>query len=454
MNVFSYLVPFVIALGGLIFFHELGHYLVARACGVKVLRFSIGFGPALWSRRFGRDGTEWVLAAVPLGGYVKMVDEREGPVAPEDLARAFNRQPVGKRMLVVVAGPLANLALAIVLYAVLYTVGVREPLARIDPPAESVAAQAGLRPGDRVVAVDGHSVVSLPQLRWEVLAAALRREAVTLEVERAGEHLTLSLPLAGVVVDHGSDDVMVQLGLKPWRPPLEPVVGSVAPGSPAERAGIVAGMRVRAIEGKPITDWRDLVEIVRANPGKTLRFTLEQGGQTLERDVFAEPVDDGQGGTIGRIGVAVRPVSDEEFLVSVRYPPLQAVGMALRQTWEVSTMSLRLFGRMLIGEASLKNLSGPLTIADYAGQTAKMGLEHYLRFVALVSISLGVLNLLPVPILDGGHLLYYSLEAVRGRPLSERAMEIGQQIGLALLMTLMAIALFNDVSRIWSSVSG
>lgn len=454
MNVFSYLVPFVIALGGLIFFHELGHYLVARACGVKVLRFSIGFGPALWSRRFGRDGTEWVLAAVPLGGYVKMVDEREGPVAPEDLARAFNRQPVGKRMLVVVAGPLANLVLAIVLYAALYTVGVREPLARIDPPAESVAAQAGLRPGDRVVAVDGHSVVSLPQLRWEVLAAALRREAVTLEVERGGEHLTLSLPLAGVVVDHGSDDVMVQLGLKPWRPPLEPVVGSVAPGSPAERAGIVAGMRVRAIEGKPITDWRDLVEIVRANPGKTLRFTLEQGGQTLERDVFAEPVDDGQGGTIGRIGVAVRPVSDEEFLVSVRYPPLQAVGMALRQTWEVSTMSLRLFGRMLIGEASLKNLSGPLTIADYAGQTAKMGLEHYLRFVALVSISLGVLNLLPVPILDGGHLLYYSLEAVRGRPLSERAMEIGQQIGLALLMTLMAIALFNDVSRIWSSVSG
>ena len=454
MNVFSYLIPFVIALGGLIFFHELGHYLVARACGVKVLRFSIGFGPALWSRRFGRDGTQWVLAAVPLGGYVKMVDEREGPVAPEDLARAFNRQPVGKRMLIVVAGPLANLLLAIVLYAALYTVGVREPVARIDPPPESIAAQAGLQPGDRVMAVDGREVLSLPQLRWEVLAAALRRDAATLEVERAGERLTISLPLAGVVVDHGSDDVMVQLGLKPWRPPLEPVVGSVAPGSPAERAGIVPGMRVRAIEGKPIADWRDLVEIVRANPGKTLRFTLEQEGRTLEREVFAESADDGQGGTIGRIGVAVRPVPDEEFLVSVRYPPLQALNLALRQTWEVSAMSLRLFGRMLIGEASLKNLSGPLTIADYAGQTAKMGLEHYLRFVALVSISLGALNLLPVPILDGGHLLYYSLEAVRGRPLSERAMEIGQQIGLALLMTLMAIALFNDVSRIWSSVSG
>ncbi|MFC4487373.1 RIP metalloprotease RseP [Tepidiphilus baoligensis] len=454
MTVLSYLVPFVIALGGLIFFHELGHYLVARACGVKVLRFSIGFGPALWSRRLGRDGTEWVLAAVPLGGYVKMLDEREGAVAPEDLPRAFNRQPVGKRMSIVAAGPAANLLLAIALYVVLYTVGVREPVARIDPPAESLAARVGLLSGDRVLAVDGRAVASLPQLRWEVLAAAMRRNEVALEVERAGERLVFSLPLTGVVVDHGNDDVMVQLGLVPWRPPLEPVVGSVAPGSPAERAGIVPGMRVRAIEGKEIADWRELVEIVRAHPGETLRFTLEYDGVVTEREVFAEPTDDGQGGTIGRIGVAVRPPSDETFLVSVRYPPIQAAGMALRQTWEVSTMTLRLFGRMLLGEASLKNLSGPLTIADYAGQTARMGLEHYLRFVALVSISLGVLNLLPVPILDGGHLLYYSLEAVRGRPLSERAMEIGQQIGLALLLTLMAIALFNDVSRIWSSVSG
>jgi regulator of sigma E protease len=446
-----YLGAFALALGILIVFHEMGHYLVARLVGIKVLRFSVGFGKPLLSRRFGADGTEWSLAAFPLGGYVKMLDEREGPVAAEELHRAFNRQSVGRRALVVVAGPVANLLLAVLIYWALFIHGVDEmrPILAA-PPAATAAARAGVEDGELVRSVSGTPVTTLQDFRWQVMRQIVDRQPAMLEViNRRGDIAFRNLDTTAVDATELDADFTRILGLAPFRPKLKPVIGLVAIGSVAEEGGIKAGDEVTEIDGQPITHWNELAAAIRAAPGKPMRFVIQ--GDKGVREIRLVPKAETEGGqTVGRIGIGVRddPQVRAELMVEVRLQPVAALAKAVRQTWDTSVFSLRMIGRMMVGELSWRNISGPVTIADYAGQSARLGIDHYLKFLALISISLGVLNLLPIPILDGGHLLYYLVEVIKGGPLSERIMEIGQQIGLGLLVLLMAFAFYNDINRL------
>ncbi|MFU2488940.1 RIP metalloprotease RseP [Thauera sp. WH-1] len=453
MNLLNYLVPFALALGVLILVHEMGHYLVARWCGVKVLRFSIGFGKPLCTRRAGRDATEWSLAAFPLGGYVKMLDEREGPVAPAELHRSFNRQSVYRRFAIVAAGPLANFLLAIVVYWGLFVAGTDELRPRValsETPA--IAEAAGVRDGDLVVAVDEEPVRSWQDLRWVLLQHALDNREVMLKVRTLEEvEAFRRLDLKGVPIDEAGTDLIARIGLKPWRPAIPAIIGRLVEGGPAERAGMRSGDEVVAIEATPIEAWTELVQTVREAPGRMLRFEIAREGSVME--LFVTPDEASENGErVGRIGVGVAEPAPGglSMFAEVRYGPVEGLVKAVRQTWETSVLSLKMIGRMFTGEVSWKNLSGPVTIADYAGQTAQLGLSHYLKFVALISISLGVLNLLPIPVLDGGHLLYYTVEIIKGGPIPERVMEIGQQIGLVLLVMLMAFAFYNDINRLIS----
>jgi len=454
MSALYTLFGFVVALGLLIVVHEFGHYLVARACGVKVVRFSVGFGRAIWLRRFGRDQTEWVVSAVPLGGYVKMVDEREGPVMPADLPRAFNRQSVWRRIAIVLAGPAANFLLAIVLYWVLFVAGVLEPkpiLAAPDPGTP--AAVAGVREGDLVRAVNGAPTASWTEVRWRLLELALERRDARLEVLEGGRSIGWrNIDLSTIGGADLESDFLVKLGLRLDRPRVAPVIDTLTSGGPAERAGLRPGDRILAIDGEPIDSWQALVRKVRANPDRTLRTRVERGTQTVEVALVPEPVTRGDS-VYGRIGAGSRvdPEVMQAYMVEVRYAPGEALARAGAKTWEMSVFSLRMLWRMVTGSVSWRNLSGPVTIADYAGQSAQLGLAPYLTFLALISISLGVLNLLPIPLLDGGHLMYYSVEILKGSPVSERVMELGQRIGLALLLCLMAFAFYNDINRLIAS---
>jgi regulator of sigma E protease len=451
MTVLQAALAFLVALGPLIVVHELGHYAVARWCGVKVLRFSVGFGRALFTRRLGRDRTEWVVAALPLGGYVKMVDEREGEVAPADLPRAFNRQSVWKRIAIVVAGPLANFLLAIALYWWLFMTGVPEAKPILAAPeAGTVAAQAGLRAGDVVRAINDEPVSGWQDVRWRILQLALDRRHARLEVEDSRGALDWrSLDLSGVAADAVEGDLLAKLGLRVYRPPLAPVIGEVLPGSVAARAGLAPGDRLAAVDGAPLATWDAVVAKVRASPGRRLAFEVERDGGVRRVELVPEAVAAGNE-TIGRIGAS--PRIDREALkayeIEVRYGPLEAAAKAAARTWEMSVFSLRMLGKMIMGSVSWRNLSGPITIADYAGKSASLGLATFLAFLALISISLGVLNLLPIPLLDGGHLMYYTIEVLKGSPVSERAMELGQRAGLAVLLFLMAFAFYNDINRL------
>jgi len=451
VNFLFYLGAFALALGLLIVVHEAGHFLVARWCGVKVLRFSIGFGRPLLMRRFGPDRTEVALAAFPLGGYVKMLDEREGEVADADLPRAFNRQPVWKRILIVAAGPTANFLLAIFFYWALFVHGVEELRPLLGAPvAESAAARAGFAEGDLVRSVDQRAVATWTEFRWVMLQRALDRRPVVVEtINRNREISHRRVDLAGISADDLEGDVLAQLGFRFFRPQLPAVIGKVLPGSVAEAAGLREGDRIAAIDGENVEHWGRVVAIVGAAAGRAIEIEVLRGGERrLLRIVPAEADDRGR--RVGRIGVAAleTDLGRDAITILVSYGAAEALPKAVAQTWETSVFSLQMIGRMITGDISLKNLSGPITIADYAGQSARLGLSYYIKFLALISISLGVLNLLPIPLLDGGHLMYYIVELIKGGPVSERVMEIGQQIGLALLAMLMAFAFYNDIVRL------
>lgn len=444
------LLAFLATLAILIVFHEFGHYAVARLAGVKVLRFSVGFGKVV-AHRTDRHGTEWALAAIPLGGYVKMLDEREAPVASEMLDQTFNRKSLGARSAIVAAGPLANFLLAIVLFWALFMHGV--PVLKSvlgEPAAGTPAAIAGIQSGERVTAVNGEPVASFQDLHWLALKYALTTSSLSIETVDAGgvpQNRTLLVPERTASFEQSP---LRGLGLERYLPPLAPELAQLTPGGVAERAGLQPGDRIMAIDDQPVSQWEEVVARVRQSPDIRLRFQVQRQDRVFEYAVIPEAVG-GAGQNTGRIGAApkIDPALFEPYQDEARYGPIESLTRALERTWDLSIFSLQMLGRMLIGEASLKNLSGPITIADYAGQSAESGMASFIAFLALVSVSLGVLNLLPVPLLDGGHLLYYFAEFLTGKPVPDRVQEIGQRIGIGLLGMLMFFAIFNDLQRLF-----
>ena len=449
------LIAFVVALGLLIAIHEWGHYRMAVARGVKVLRFSVGFGKTIarWKPRRQRPGqdTEFVIGAIPFGGYVRMLDGREATVPPLEQHLAFDAQPLKSRALIVAAGPAANLLLAVLLYALVNWIGVAEPRAVLSPPvAGSLADQAGLQGGElvRQAGVVGDElapVASFERLRWMLTRAALDGEDLVLDVARAGGRgREVTLPLSSLSLREPDARLFRVIGIV--APLSQPVMGEVMAGGAAERAGLRQGDVVRRVGDTPIVDGQQLRELIRASGqsgrAAAVEWQLERDGRPLRLQVQPEVQTD-KGQPVGRIGAYVGAAPE---MVTVREGPLDGLWAGAVRVWEVSSLSLKLLGRMLVGELSLKNLSGPIAIADYAGQSASLGLTYYLAFLAFISVSLGVLNLLPVPVLDGGHLMYYLWEAVTGRPVTGVWLERLQYAGMSLLLAMMAIAMYNDIA--------
>jgi len=438
----------IVSLGLLVTFHEFGHYWVARRSGVKVLRFSVGFGRALWSR-MGKDGTEYVIAALPLGGYVKMLDEREGEVAAAEAGQAFNRQSVGKRIAIVAAGPIANLLLCVALLWAMFVIG-RPDYAPVVGHLEGLAADAGLHRGDTLLAIGDRKTPTWSEAALALTSAAMDRKDVTVQVEGIdGTRATRILRLSKLPPGFEQARAIRAIGLTPRHYLLPAVIGGIEPGTPAW--GVLAeGDRVTAIDGTPVTAFDDIGPLVQAlgKRGNPAMIEVERDGERLALDITPKRRSDDAGGTYWAIGVRPARAETPAYDAKLRYGPIAAIPAAIRETGTLASDSLTMIGRLLTGRASVANVSGPITIARYANASAQLGPAWFLNFLALLSLSLAIINLLPIPVLDGGHLLYYLIELVKGSPLSERAMAAGQYVGLALLAGLMGLAFYNDILQL------
>ena len=445
------IVAFVAAIGVLVVVHEFGHYWVAKQLGVKVLRFSVGFGRPLWTRQFGRDRTEFVLAAIPLGGYVKMLDENEAKVAKKDLPRAFNRQSLPKRAAIVLAGPMFNFLFAILAYWLLFSVGTEGIKPVVGKVVDnSIAAQAGFHTGDELLSIDGKPVTSWDQRRLYLFQRALDKDRVDVEVRNTHGNLEMHrLDLSSLSADQVSTGLLEKgLGLYPAMPDILPVLDYLEEKGAGAKSGLHKGDVITAIDGKPVRLWDDVRNIISANPERALDFNIERAGHALSVVVTTGKIER-NGKTEGYIGAAPQfPEYPKEMRVSTRLNPLSALVESVQTTWLMSSLTLEMLVKMVKLEVSTKAISGPITIAQAAGNSAHAGWDRFVMFLAVVSIGLGVLNLMPVPVLDGGHLAIYLIEAVKGSPLSERSLYWGQQVGITLLSALMALAFYNDFVRI------
>ena len=448
------ILAFIVAIGVLVTVHEFGHFWVARKLGVKVLRFSVGFGKPLWMRKAGPDQTEYVIAAVPFGGYVKMLDEREGEVLPQELERSFNRKSVWRRIAIVAAGPAFNFLFAILAYYLIFMAGisgVKPVIGEVSIPGP--AHSAGIQRGDLILAVNDIETPSWERARFAMLEESVGASQIVLRVQGSDlqirEHVIDIADLSLLAKER--IDLMRDLGLSAWRPEVPPIISEVLPDGAAEASGVLAEDRIQTLDGVDIVDARQWVQLIRDNPDKTMPLVVLRDGLPVTLSITPRSRTEA-GETYGYIGVRNRVEIPEtlrqQMAVTERFGPVEGLGQALDKTWRMSWLTLRMLGKLITGEASVRNLSGPITIAHYAGVSARIGLEPFLGFLAIISISLGVLNLLPVPMLDGGHLFYYLIEIFKGSPVSETTEIVGQKIGIMLLFCLMSIALYNDLLRL------
>jgi len=455
-NVAFSAIAFLLALGLLVAIHEYGHFWVARKVGIKVLRFSVGFGKPLLMRHGKVDNTEYVLAAIPLGGYVKMLDEREARVPLAERNRAFNRQPIWARAAVVVAGPMANFILAIVAYWIVMMIGISGIAPLIGTPQEgTMASAAGFVYEDKILAVNGQPTPTWTDARIAILEQSLGKSAAEAEplqvrvVQANGTEVVRQLPVTQQQMINSDGDALANIGFRSWWPEVEPIIGEVMEGGAAEAAGLLPGDKILSVDGNALDTWRQLVDIVQPSAGVVLALQVDREGRRFDITLTPSAAQVGEQ-TVGRIGVIEtqsQSIVDKSRIV-VQHPPAAALLLALQRTWDMSLLTLRMLGKLIVGQASLDNISGPISIAQYAGQSASIGIDHYINFIAIISISLAVLNLLPIPMLDGGHLVYFAAEAIRGRPVSERVQIMGQQLGMLVLGGLMFLAFYNDIFRL------